>query len=291
MRKAAVILLAFSLLLAVSCATTQLTEEQANDIHQLVGLSGHLNSIRGFPGSIKVTIRQSSAQAEKPFADEVLRTMLDAVDKAVDSDRMASGVTQAVGQKLSAEDIATLLSWYRSETGEKVRGFDEAALSNSAYREQMRMAQELLSDTQRKAKMEIIDEMVGETEFTIKVRTHIQVAAVAAWYSADNPEAPVPLESITSRIGKRIAGDRNAIQQSVAINSLYAYRELGDAELDAYIAFCTSPAAKKLYKVIRNAISREMSQEIDELIESQSKVKFDHSSIGSFDGDGSSGGK
>lgn len=290
MKKTTLILLALLPWLVVSCATTQLTEEQANDIHQLVGLSGHLNAIRGFPGSIKMTIRQSNAQAEKPVADEVLRTMLDAVDKAVDSDRMASGVAQAIGQKLSAEDIATLLPWYRSETGEKIRRLDKAALSDSAYREQMRMAQELLSDTQRAAKMGIIDEMLGETEFLIKVRTHLQVAAVAAWYSADNPEAPVPLESITSRIGKRIAGERNAIRQSVVINYLYAYRELGDAELDAYVAFCGSPAARKLYKIIRKAISREMSQEIDELIESQSKVKFDQDTIGTKLG-GSVGGK
>ncbi len=290
MRKTAVILLAFLLFLAVSCATTQLTEEQANDIYQLVGSSGHLNSIRGFPGSIKMTIRQSNAQSEKPIPDTLLQTMFDAVDKAVDSNRMVSNVSQAIGQKLSAEDVATLLSWYRSETGKRIRRLEEAALPDSAYREQMRMARELLSDTQRAAKMAIIDEMVGETGFLIKLRTHLQVAAVAAWYGVDNPEAPVPLESITSRIGIRIAGERKAIRQSVVINYLYAYRELGDAELDAYIAFCRSPATKKLYRVIRKAISREMSQEIDELIESQTKVMFDLSTIGTKLG-GPAGGK
>ena len=75
------------------------------------------------------------------------RTMLDALDKAVDSDRMASGVAQAIGQRLSAEDIATLLSWYRSETGDRIRRLDKAALSDSAYREQMRTEVKFDQDT------------------------------------------------------------------------------------------------------------------------------------------------
>lgn len=90
----------------------------------------------------------------------------------------------------------------------------------------------------------------------------------------------VPLESITSRIAKRIGGERNGIRQSVVINYLYAFKGLDDEELDADIAFCGSPAAKKLYTAIRKAISREMSHEIDELIESQSKVKFVQDTIG-----------
>lgn len=273
-------LMLFVLSLAASCATTPLTEEQTNDIHQLMGLSGHMNSIRGFPGSIKVTIHQSNAQAENAIPDTLLQTMLDAVDSAVDADRLESGVAQVLGKKLSSEDVAKLLSWYRSETGEKIRRLGEAALSDSAYREQMRMVQELMTDTRRVAGMEEIDAMVGETDFLIKIRTHLQVAAVAAWHGADSPEVQVPLASITSRIGKRISADRDRIQQSVTLNSLYAYRALEDAELDAYVAFCGSPAARKFHKVARTAISREMTEEIDELIESLSKVKFDQSTIG-----------
>ena len=117
----------------MSCAATQLTEKQVHDIGQIAGLSGHLNPIRGFPGSIKATIRQSNAQSDKPIPDSVLQTTLDAVDSTVDSRRMATGVAQAIGQKLSAEDTATLLSWYRSATGQKIARLEALELGERSH--------------------------------------------------------------------------------------------------------------------------------------------------------------
>ncbi len=254
-----------------------LAAENEKNVNKLLDLSGITKQIGEFPGLIKSGMEQSLEQGTS-IPDNLYQSMHMAVDDSIDPVTMVKGVARELLSNLNEEEILHLLSWYESELGRKITLLEEESSTQAAYKEMMLMSESLLADSDRVKFAKKLDNLVGATDFSMKLQESTQIAVFSTIFKALNPHKPLNLESYKSQTSKQHEQIRTNIEQIVTVSFIYTYRNLKQKEIDEYTGFLESPTACKFNKSAMGGIDKEMSKALIQLGKSltiilQSKVQ------------------
>ncbi len=254
-----------------------LAVENERNVNKLLDLSGITKQIREFPDLVKSGVEQSRAQGTS-IPDSLYQSMHMAVDDAIDPGTMAKGIVNGLLNKLNEKEIQHLLSWYESELGRKIARLEVKSSTHEAYNEMMLMSESLLADSDHVKFAKKLDELVGATDFTMKLQENTQIAVLSSVFKALNPHKSFDLDAFKSQMSKQHQQIRSSIEQIVIVSFTYTYRNLNQEEIDEYTTFLESSAAKKFNKSAMSDIDKEMNKALIQLGKSmaiilQSKVQ------------------
>ncbi len=264
--------------LLFSCLITLAeVEENIRNANRLLELSGITKQIGEFPGLIKTGMEESRKQGA-PIPDSLFQAMLMSVDDSTDINRMVKGVAKELQDNLSEEEIQYLFSWYESELGKKITMLEEKSSTTTAYKEMVQMGDSLLADSDRVNFARKLDDLVGATDFSMKLQENTQTAVLSSVFKALNPHKPFDLKALKSQMSKHRAEIRASIKKIVIISFIYTYKDLNEEEIDQYTNFLESAASKNFNNSTIRGIGKEMNKALMRLGKSmaiilQSKVR------------------
>ena len=215
---------------------------------ELIEKSGLAGQLKELPGALQGSLgalRQQGAQIDAKFE----KAWAEAIPAAYATEKFVAAIDAGLQKLLTAEDTKFLLAHYNSPLGLRITEMEVAAAKPEAQAETQAYAQKLMADpskhADRLALYQEIDKATGATTMVTEISMNVAVAMAIGMTSA--MEGPKDLD--TSAIRAKIEQQRFAISQQLASMTLasfaYAYRDLKTEDLNAYLAFLNSPAAKK----------------------------------------------
>ncbi|MHC4267647.1 MAG: DUF2059 domain-containing protein [Planctomycetota bacterium] len=254
-----------------------LAEENKKNVNKLLDLSGITKQIGEFPTLIKSGMEQSREQGT-PIPESIYQSMLMAIDDSIDTRTMVKGVANELLNNLNKEEIKFLMTWYESELGRKITLLEEKSSTPAAYQEMMLITESLLADSNHVSFAKKLDELVGATDFSMKLQENTQIAVLSSVFKALNPHKKFDLNALKSQMSKQRTQIRANINQIVIVSFTYTYRNLNQEEIHEYTEFLESPTAKIFNESAMNGIDKEMNKALIQLGKSmeiilQSNVK------------------
>ena len=158
-------------------------------------------------------------------------------------------------EKLSNQDLKTILKWLNSPLGIKCTQLEEEASAPEAYTESYKYAENLQKSPPTAERLRVIqkfDTAVQATKNSVKTYINIQ-AALSLGVNASLPkEQQRSLADIQGEIKKYRPEIEASMKMETWVSLLYTYRNLTEAEIQQYIKFASSPAGLKFHVVADN---------------------------------------
>lgn len=236
-------------------------EVSDESIKKLLNLSGLTAQVNQFPGVIKEGMRQAKQQGAA-IPDAEFRAMLRCVDESILSSEMLEGIRSSLKKSINEDEAQDLLAWYESDLGKEITAAEERASTPEAYRQMMKEAQSLLTNTERVEFAERFDGLFGGTEMTMDLQEISALAVYSAIMSAMQPGVPLNLDPFKAQMDAASARTRAAIEQMVVASYVYSYQGIDTEKLKKYEAFLNKPIASKFNRIIMTSIKSEFETSI-----------------------------
>lgn len=260
--------LVFIFFIFTSLITTA-AEDVDKNVKMLLDLSGITRQIEKYPGLIKSGIEHSRMEGAS-LPESLYQTILMSVDDSIDTRIMVNGIADELKKHLNEEETQHLLSWYESELGRKISLLEEHSSTQSAYQEMMQITESLLADSDQVKFAKKLDELVGATDFSMRLHENTQIAVLSSIYKALNPHRQLNLEEFKSQMSDQRTRIRANIEQIVIVSFIFTYRNLNQEEIDKYMNFLESQASINFNKSAMSGIDKEMNKALIQLAKSMS---------------------
>jgi hypothetical protein len=210
------------------------------------GLAGQLKELPGAMQSSVGALRQQGAQVDAKFE----KAWADAALAAYGPQKSLPIIDQGLQKLLTADDKKFLLKHYNSPLGRRITELEVKASQPAAQAEAQAYAQKLMADpskhADRLAIYQAIDKAAGATTMVTEISLNVAIAmSIGMANATQGPKSPD-----TAAIKAQVEKQRPAMTQQIAGATLasmaYTYRDLQIQDLNAYLTFLNSPAAKKL---------------------------------------------
>jgi len=222
-------------------------------VNELMDLSGLRQQLQWVALATRADLQTrlgTLAAEERASVDRVAAT-------AFAAERLQSLVVESLSAGVDDGKLMQALIWFRTPAGKKIAAAETAAGMPQAQKEIAAFAQARTNnptDPKRLERLRSIDEVAGTSEFTFDA-----VMAVAEGLRRGvEPYLPVERRRSVGNIDSEIANARvKALEQlkTVTLTNLeFCYREISDADLDAYIAFLGSPGGRWLTIQVHQAL-------------------------------------
>lgn len=213
-------------------------------LNELLSASGVEQMVNEFPQTVKLGLVEAFKQQPDTSQKEV-DDMIRAMDETIVPEQIIAEIKQSLSEKLSDAEVSSLLAWYRSPLG---RAFTEAESNSSTEEAFAAMSQEAPALLKRKALMDQvgqIETLMDLTTLTVDFFENVQLAVFAGLMSVMEPQAPVGLEVMQKELDAVRKQSEANVEQMMKVSLAYAYKDFTPEEMDKYIAFLSTPEAKK----------------------------------------------
>ncbi len=219
-------------------------EVSDNSLNKILDLSGLTKQVGQFPGLIKMGMEQAKQQGA-PIPDEDHKSMLMIVDQSVVTSEIVAEIRASLKESINEVEAKQLLTWYESELGKEITAAEERASTPEAYQEMMQSAESLMGDLERLEYAMRLDMSLGLTRMTMDLQEQTGLAVYSAIMTAIQPDKPLDLEPIKTKMKAERAQTRETIKQMVLISLAYSHKELAIDKLKKYETFLKDPITKK----------------------------------------------
>jgi Domain of unknown function (DUF4124)/Uncharacterized protein conserved in bacteria (DUF2059) len=234
-------------------------------VQELMELSGLRQQLEW----VTITTRSQIQARLGSIAAEDRAAVDRAAAEAFRAERLQALAQESLGGNLDDANLAQALAWYRTPLGRKITVAELVAA--------MPQRQQDIADYARTRAMQPVEpgrlerlrrleELAGASEFAFDL-----ILAVADGLRR-GVEPFVSLErrrAMAGAEGEANAGRAQAVEQlraGILISAEFTYRNLSDAELDAYVTFLASPSGRWLTAEIHRALLHAMRTTTEEAI-------------------------
>ena len=209
------------------------------------GLDEQLKEMQKGLASVSDVLRQRGV----PVDDKFEKAWAEAVPKAYQTDKILAVVDEGLETLLTKDDKTVLLDYYTSPLGQRITGLEIEAAKVGMQTEIQANAQKLMSDpgkaSDRIALYQEIDKTAGATEIAVEMAMNFSLAMTIGMTSTMEGPKEIDIDMLKGELDRQ----RPAITQQISSQTLaifaYAYRDLNAEDLNIYLAFLRSPAARK----------------------------------------------
>lgn len=282
-----VTLICTALLFAMVTGSALAKEITDNSLDRLLTLSGVAKQTAQMPADIQTgfsqALKKDSAnhQSQMSAADyEVFRKYLaDSFQPSL----ILKSIEQETRGAVSEEDAQAMFAWYESEDGKKVTEAEETALDAASYQDMASSAKTLLANTARMQLVKDMNKLLQQTDTMIAVEENMTVTMYMA--IAGSTGAELNEQSFRSEIAASLEKNRPNIEQSLALISLYLYRNIDLTTLQKYLSFLETPGARRFNDAIEAGLSKGLNQAASTMAVSitefvQKKIEQQHTTSG-----------
>lgn len=214
-----------------------------------------------------ISALQSSGRQTVAIPASLIATLTEAVQVSFGADALKRNLLTLIDQGLSQDDIEILLQWYDSDLGNKIIRLEAQAASQEGLNSMLRQASQHLNDQRVLPYAKRIDNIIGATDFTIRLQNLTQRAIFEASSKGLNPQDPVNVSHFDQQWTQQTQQIRAATNQLVMLNFAYAYQSLTNEELERYAQFLASPAGTKFNKVATQSIEHLFKRATAQMVE------------------------
>lgn len=198
-------------------------------------------------------IEASPLQQPVPFNDTMLAAWQGAVREVFDADAMHTALATTLADKFTHEDYQAYAAFYRSPFGEEISRIEHDVTVLGPESQEAARADGLVlaaeADARRHEQIEEMLVLVSAELATAMVRQSVRGMLIGMSMVQQQGDIQVPWEEIDAHIESFMPG----IEADVAITQrammFYGYRDLSEADLDHYLDFLRTDAARKFYAI------------------------------------------
>lgn len=243
------LVLSLVLSLALSGPGWAVETAQMRDLLRLMGFDVAMDavgpSIRRGKSSINGTTEEFNAVWDRT------------VEEFFPAGKLFEAHARAIAPELTDAEWSGMMDYFSEGLGRRVTDMENAAQAPEAYAQKQAEAPALVERLKEEnpRRLEQIDEMmrVMSTEEEALAHTmNMSFAMIVGLVSAGQAPARMGERQILEMLQAQAPEMRKNIRKGAIENNAYTYRDLTNAELDAYIAFLKSPPARKLYQAMQD---------------------------------------
>ncbi len=221
----------------------------ASAVSDLLNVSGFTEQIDLMPAQMKQGMQQGLAPL--PLPPETVAGVLSSVDRYVVSEEIVSGIESHLESVLSAQEIETLLAWYRSDVGMRITAAENAAADPEAAATMAAMFESLVADTERMAEAQEINTLVRGTEFALDIASTSQLAMMSGMLGNVNEE---DRNRAIAEMNSAFEAMRPEMDRNMSAYLAFTYRNLDAADLDRYKTFLGTDVSQKFNREVLAAM-------------------------------------
>lgn len=231
-------------------------------VDRVLQLSGLNRQVPQLPGLFQAGLEQAKEQGA-PIPDEIHQVMLDSIEESISPSRILGEIGDALKTALTDEEMERLIDWYESDLGKRITQGEENASTPEAYREIVADIPSLLADRERVAFAERLDALLGSTDAALKIQAYRGLVSYTAVAAALYPDQPFDMDQYAAELGQQVEQVRPAVKRIVTATTVYAYRDVGMAELREYEDFLRTDAAA-FNRTVQESMMRGLEHAIGE---------------------------
>lgn len=203
----------------------------------------------------------ASARSEDISRDEIFLKHWEATAETVfDATALHRRLASAIEGRLTAEEEAELHVFFASAFGQRMTKLEREAalLPPAAQLAAIARGERLLADASliRTTQIERLMELVAAEISAAMVGQSVRAMLVGLSVSHQQGQIVVPWPEIDAQVTAMMPALATEIGRTQRAMMAYAYRDLSEAELDAYVEFLVTPAAQKFYAVAAYSVGR-----------------------------------
>ncbi|MEM1042125.1 MAG: hypothetical protein AAGI91_05795 [Bacteroidota bacterium] len=228
--------------------------------------------------------QQIELQASQ-FPEPVQEPFLEIYGDALSAEALEERLSTFVMAKPDADSVEAAVAWY----GEPLVGQLQALEDSMANDDEAQVAVQMYAMTGSFATVEVTPERealvnrvldaTGGVDGTVELFLDIIVASQQSTASISRGDAP-PADSIRAQMRPMLEGN---LGSAVRGSTLYAYRDVPDEDLDAYLAHIQTPTGQYVARLYREAISAALVGAITDAGEAFAETLADLDAAGEID--------
>ena len=238
--------LALAAIVIVLPARAQISDAQAE---QLMKLSGGWAQIASMAPSMKSAFVEGLSKPGGTLDEATKQKLLASADRAFSAEPMRAAARRTLAEGVQVGYVPELLAWYRSETGQRITRAEEAstaddAHSNTEQRMKAGVAVIQAATPERRALLARVVEVTRAAQTGADFIVNLTLA-VQANLARLNPNAP-PADEAKTRAELDAARPQllRAFEGMALAGNALTYRDVPDAQLDAYVRFMSGAAGE-----------------------------------------------
>lgn len=238
---------------------------QNQDLITKSGLEQQLNELHQGIASISDLLKQRGV----PIDDKFNKAWAEAVPNAYHIDKTLAVVDGGLEKLLTKDDKTFLLDHYSSPLGQHITELEIAASKADTQAEIQANAEKLTADadksSDRIALYQDIDKASGATELAVEMTMNFSLAMTIGMTSSMEGPKDIDIEAFRGELDRqRLAINQQLSSQTLAVLA-YAYRDLKTEDLNSYLTFLRSPAARKFNLGVGKLISESLAAQSHDL--------------------------
>jgi hypothetical protein len=257
-------IVAFALL--ATCAAT-LASAQARRTEELMRKSGLWDQVGQMRSQMKIGIAQARVQARavsSPLLDDAAYAKLSmAIDRAFASDVLRESVALHLEELISPADEEEVLKWLSSDLGARFTRLEvasgEAAESAKAQAEGPKLVAALPKPRLEKFQRLASALEAGDTTAGLTISMTAAIVYGVALVTPDT-DADLAVKGIRQRMEGQRAQAVKYFGEKALQSYAYTYRTASDAQVESYVKFMETPAARRYHAAGIKAIDAALSQ-------------------------------
>ena len=232
------------------------------EVLELYRLSGIQKQIEQYSDMTKAAL--SSGNQPATMNAEEIKEIGKLFDKVFAPQALQPVVVGFLQNNLDSSDIKKVLEWLRSPAGRRITQVEEARSSAQGYQDMMDYANGLASNPPPQdylKKMQDLATNINLFESTVNISLNAQLALMTAVAAATSPEFN---ERQFNQLADQLQALKPAMAEKVSqmamLGLLYTYNDMAAADLDPYIAFNATPAARNYNAAAVSALNEALIQ-------------------------------
>jgi Uncharacterized protein conserved in bacteria (DUF2059) len=259
------IALALAFFLAVP--GTVLADPPKRNIDELMHKSGLWVQIGQFQSQVRAgaadaRAKEAAGAKGAVMSDAEFARVVAALDHAFAPERMRRIVEKGLAETLSVDDEKEALAWLSSPLGARITQIEVAAGEDEPMMKAMNESQQYFESLPKERADRFVRFAVsnksGESgaSLMIDMTTAIAYGIAVSIPNGDEGQVKVLRRKLESQRPQLVA----ALNQRSSYILAYTYRDLGDDEVDRYVAFVESPAGQRLNDAVIKVLVQAFEQ-------------------------------
>lgn len=242
--------------LFISASHAAVTEKSVN---ALLAASGFDEMVGEFPAMVKTGMVEAFKQQSDTAQSEV-DNVVAALDRNIVPASIIADMRSELSTSLSEAEVSKLLAWYQSDLGKAFASAAAASGTDEAFSAMQQQAPQLMQRKQLVNQVTQIESELDLTKLTVDFFENVQLAVFAGIMSLLQPEAALNVNAMKEElVAVRNAAERS-VQQMMVVSMVYAYKDFKPQDVDAYLTFLKTPAAKKFNQIATQSMFKSMQK-------------------------------
>ena len=253
---------AASAALVTAAFTAQAQSGEAIELaKRLVASSGLAAQLQSIPGQIE----QDLAQMRGKVPDEMLDAMAGAARESFRPALLEDDIVRAVAKALPSAEMRQALAWLDTDAGRRVTRAEEGGAGSATLEALHAYAQDSKRrppSAKRTALLKGLVEATTAVESSVALIESMALGVAVGMDAMQPQQKRIGVAALRSRLRQAMPIDALRDSMSAAMPGLFAfvYRDISDADLEAYLAFNRSVGGTRYNRVVMDAFTEALTR-------------------------------